>query len=382
MVKPLYDVTISGASLSGASLGLLLAQRGYRVMLLEKETFPRDKVCGEGLFPQGVELLDRIGLLPAVRVAGAVPFHSLQILSGRAHAVMSLERGAGLLFTRRAADAAVAQAAGKAAGLTLRQGAPVETIDRKNDHITVGTGGPQSDRIRTRILVVAEGARSRTRRLLNIGARPVDARRYGLRAHLRGAWAAPGQVDIHLGSHGEAYVAAQHEQSSVTLLLHGKEEHGPGAYRPANGDLREFFRRQISGFPALRSRVDQIDFCTEPGATAPLAVAVDETACHRAILVGDAAGSMDPILGQGMTVALLDACNAAAVIDGALARNDCSQRALLEYSRRRHQYFAGPRRMAAALEWIARHPAAAGPLVSLLENRPSLRRIFLKLALA
>ena len=67
---PKYDTVIAGASIAGASCAIALAPEGYRILLLDRAFFPRDKPCGEGIMPQGVQILAKLGLLSAILAAG------------------------------------------------------------------------------------------------------------------------------------------------------------------------------------------------------------------------------------------------------------------------------------------------------------------------
>src|ERR1700750_2558317 len=57
----IYDVIVVGAGPSGSSAASFLARHGVKVLLLDKSAFPRDKVCGDGMTPQAVYWLDRLG---------------------------------------------------------------------------------------------------------------------------------------------------------------------------------------------------------------------------------------------------------------------------------------------------------------------------------
>ena len=117
---PLYDVVIAGSGLAGGSLAVRLARSGARVAVIDPGTFPRDKLCGEYLSPEGGAALERLHLADAVAKLGAHPIRRVRITTPRgrelvaevidAYRAMLLEREAltrdGLEVAR--ADAAVA----------------------------------------------------------------------------------------------------------------------------------------------------------------------------------------------------------------------------------------------------------------------------------
>lgn len=66
-----YDVIIVGAGVAGSASAILLGQEGHRVLLLDRAVFPRHKTCGEGIMPEGVRVLETLGVLPDILDAGA-----------------------------------------------------------------------------------------------------------------------------------------------------------------------------------------------------------------------------------------------------------------------------------------------------------------------
>src|SRR5213076_1074767 len=75
------DVAVVGAGPAGAATAILLAQRGWSTVLLDKARFPRPKICGEYLSPESSRLLDRLGVLKDVDAAGARPIRGMRIVA-------------------------------------------------------------------------------------------------------------------------------------------------------------------------------------------------------------------------------------------------------------------------------------------------------------
>jgi flavin-dependent dehydrogenase len=69
------DVLIVGRGVAGSSLAIMLGRKGLAVRVFEKARFPREKPCGEGLMPEGVAVLQRLGLTAAI---GGCPFYGVR----------------------------------------------------------------------------------------------------------------------------------------------------------------------------------------------------------------------------------------------------------------------------------------------------------------
>src|SRR4029450_6083512 len=76
-----HDVVVGGAGPAGSATAILLAERGWSVLLLDKAAFPRPKICGEYLSPEAARILDRLGALKDVDEAGARPLRGMRIVA-------------------------------------------------------------------------------------------------------------------------------------------------------------------------------------------------------------------------------------------------------------------------------------------------------------
>ncbi len=74
-----YDAIVVGAGPAGSAIGILLAEEGMSVLVLDRATFPRSKMCGEYLSPETARILHRLGVLDTVDRAGAVPLWGMSI---------------------------------------------------------------------------------------------------------------------------------------------------------------------------------------------------------------------------------------------------------------------------------------------------------------
>ena len=128
MSKPV-DVLIVGGGLAGAAAAIVLARAGRAVALIERESAPKHKVCGEFLSAEALELLASLQL--PVEALGAVPIHAVRLCSGP-HVVPSGLPFAAMSLTRRCLDGALLAGA-RASGVQVVQGIAVESLGRDND---------------------------------------------------------------------------------------------------------------------------------------------------------------------------------------------------------------------------------------------------------
>lgn len=157
----MYDVLIVGAGPAGSAAALAARRRGASVLVLDRDTFPRDKACGDGIAPHALRVLAQLGATGLTD--GYAPVLSLHVVSPTdEHAerafsspVYTIPR---VVFDHRLLSAAVA------AGTTVRRHR-VRRLTARNDHVEV-------DGMRARIVIGADGASSTVRRHLGAAANP------------------------------------------------------------------------------------------------------------------------------------------------------------------------------------------------------------------
>ena len=169
------DIAVIGGGPAGAAAGIAAAQAGLRVVVLEKSEHGRDKICGDGLTPRAVAAMDRLG----VPLDGAHRIGGLRMVAGRQVRELPWPSGGrfpdhGAVWPRRFLDAALIDAAA-AAGADVRFGVEAEPVI--DDGRVVGVSTP-SGRIDADLVVVAAGAPGKIARML--GAERVADEPFGL----------------------------------------------------------------------------------------------------------------------------------------------------------------------------------------------------------
>ncbi|WP_165847742.1 geranylgeranyl reductase family protein [Ammonifex thiophilus] len=317
-MKSSWPVIVVGAGPAGALCAYSLARAGLSVLLLEKACFPREKPCGGGLTPKAAALL---------------PFSFQAVVDGevkrailRLPGVKTLEIGWGrpvcFLVRRELLDTYLAEQA-RRAGAFLREGEEVVQIEETGEALTVITAGGAS--YRAQLVIGADGALSRVARLVGRSL----PRRFALTAAITPppAWSEKRDtilIDLEALPYGYGWVfpKAGHLNAGVGSFA---------AARELRFHWENFARRNGLGRP-LRLRAH------------PLALAGEETELGRGrvMLLGDAAGLVDPLTGEGLYAAFCSAQLAAKAIleEGVGERAVPRYRELVKASLGREYHFA------------------------------------------
>jgi geranylgeranyl reductase family protein len=363
-----WDAVVVGGGPAGAATAAHLSGRGFKVLVLDREEFPRAKACGEYVNPAAVRALARWGVLNALQAHPVARIRRWALHAPDAptlHAVLP-DNAPGLGMQRTVLDSVLLDRA-------VQSGAEARTGMRVLDLIRSGTGRVGGVRvrepdggereIRARLVVGADGLRSIVVRRLDLLRRQPRLRKVALTSHLRrdsdpdacGRFFL--QRDRYIGAApvGDGIL-------SVALVVFGEE-----APRVAGG-REEYFDRVIAGeeFFAGTERLGQVI------ATGPFDWPTRSAVADGALLVGDAAGYYDPFTGQGIYRALRGAELAAEVADRALRSGDVSAAALLPYERAQRRTFAPGVRLQHAIEAFISRPRLYGLAARLLAARPAL----------
>lgn len=338
----MIDLVVVGGGPVGLVTALAARRRGLAVTVLDQRKPPIDKACGEGLMPEGRAVLARLGV---AGVTGA-QFGGIRYVDGELEAEGRFPAGVHGLGVRRTVLHEALAAGAVAAGVDLRWGVAARGIE---DGAVLSSEG----RLAPRWIAAADGLHSPSRKWIGVRVRRGRMRRFGLRRHYRVApWS--DCVEVHWAEGSEAYVTpVGANEVGVAVLWSGD---GSG------------FDRRLASFPALVRRVGGAEVVSSDRGSGPFWQRPERLVRGNVALVGDAAGYLDAITGEGLALGFRQA----ELLTERLAAGD-----LEGYERASRRLVAWPFLLIRALLVAERRPRLRRRLVAALASEGDLFSVFL-----
>jgi flavin-dependent dehydrogenase len=334
---PEYDVIVIGARVAGSPTAMLLASRGYRVLLVDRATFPSDTISSHLIHAPGMAALERWGLAPAVVASGCPPVHTYRVDFGE-FAIVG--RPQGLL------DALVAYAprrtildkllidAAAAAGVEVREAFTVDGFTDEDGVVRGIRGRSSGDRPvveRARVVVGADGVGS-------LLARSVGAHAYrevpALEALYLAYWEdlpTDGEFQLYARERRGIGLIPTNDGLTVAVVTWGSDELEANRH-----DLLGNYLRVFRADPALEARIESARRVTRP-----VGMLMDnfyrQSFGPGWALVGDAGYHKDAVTAQGISDAFRDAEALVAALDEALSGRSSWTEALGNYQATRDE---------------------------------------------
>jgi len=318
------DVAIVGAGPAGSAAAVSLARRGYSVALVDKQSFPRDKLCGDFLNPASWPLLSQLGVARDVleRPHQTVSYFRFALSSGRA---LSIPLGPhhetfGLGMRRSDLDHVLMKRA-------VRQGATVfercrpKTLTREvSGWRLVIDRADRPEPMSARMLIGADGRHSWVAQRVGLAGATAAGRSVGFQWRARRRRESDDAVEIHLLDGGYAgVVGVDDETINVCVAIERKR-------LPSTARAEIAVRAWLAQGPSLN------EVAGEPlGAvrsTYPVYFPPRHPCAERVLLVGDAARVSEPVTGEGVYLALWSGLAAGDIVDRAFRSGDFSAAAL------------------------------------------------------
>jgi len=316
-----YDVLIVGAGPAGSMAALKFARAGEKVLLIEAAAQLTRKVCGEYLCPAGVELLKSEGLEHITR--RFLPIHGMDLFSARGTRVCTkFPAGLGLAVNRLEFDSALLEEA-RQAGAEIRMGTRLESLEQ----------------FKAQLLVGADGRSSTVSRLLDNDVK-IPGQRVALHCTLDSRRTNSRVGEMHLFEDG-AFIGLDPTgplEMNFSLVCEGSEIKKRGGPR---GTLQHYIGQSTD----LSTRFPALPAGAKVEAVFPVTHKVKSvTPRPNVALIGDAAGFVDPLTGEG-------------IYNGLLTAKLLSEAATLrEYARGHRQQLAQKIRLNEAFQFVIRRP--------------------------
>jgi flavin-dependent dehydrogenase len=308
-VRRTTDVVVVGGGPAGLAVAIAVRLQGLQVVVMEAARPPLDKVCGEGLMPDALAALRRLGI--HITPEHGAPFAGIRFVDGAQQVDARFPHGIGVGLRRPLLHACLVERA-RELGVSLLWGTPVRTVTPTVLH-SPGLS------VAYRWLIAADGLHSAMRRWTGLNQFTVERRRLGFQRHYRVTpWS--DFVEIHWSQCCQACITPVSRDEVCICLI--------------TQDTTQRFATLFHVFPQVAAR---------------LAGAVPTTAVRGAVtgtrqlarvtrgnvaLIGDASGSVDPITGEGLCLAFQQAERLSeALATGDLARYATAHRRLVRRPR-------------------------------------------------
>jgi len=334
-----YDVAIVGAGPGGSTAAALARRRGWKVLLVEQEQFPRFRI-GESLLPMGNAILQAAGVWEKVEAAGFFPKYGATFHSANGQATQAVDFRNSLIpgldrtyqVERSRFDQLLAEHAA-ALGAEVRMGTRVDSATPVDGGLQLSLSGPDgSSPVTARWVIDAGGRLNRMASDVPRETEPsVFPKRVAVYSHFEGVRRSAGRsegdtVVVRLKDGWFWLIPLDAEKTSVGLVLTADELRASGQTPEA------VFAAAVAGSAKLA------ELCGTAVSVRPYQVTSDYTYFHRQLAsgrllrVGDAAGFFDPIFSSGVYLSLASAQAAVETIAAAAA----DQRALTVREQRRY----------------------------------------------
>ena len=340
------DVFVIGGGPAGLAAAIAARQQGFRVLVADGARMPIDKPCGEGLMPDGLAALEKLGV--SVEEANSYPFRGIRFLSAGLAVDAAFPNGASGRGVRRTVLHRLIAERASSLGIDFLWQTPVTGISADGVHMG-------SRKVSARWIIGADGGSSRVRRWAGLEAFRGRDCRYAFRQHYRVApWT--DRMELHWGRHGQIYVTpVSKDEVCVALISH-------------NPKLR--LTEALQRFPELKSRLEGADISSAEKGALTATCKLKCVSRGNVALIGDASGTVDAITGEGLCLTFSQAM----VLANCLRTGD-----LTRYQHEHRRLALRPFLMARLMLTLDGRPRLQRRTLQALQKHPSVFRRLLEL---
>jgi menaquinone-9 beta-reductase len=330
------EVIIVGAGPAGATAAYYLAKAGHKVTLLDRQTFPRTKVCGDFVGPVAAKELEALGITKTAEFQKANIINRAAIyIDGEERIIGDIPLFAGLthkgrVIPRKHLDTWILAAA-KEAGATVQENVLVTAFQVKPDGVEINAKTPNGNQTyRAQLLIAADGTNSLIANRIH-GQAPKANRNICVRGYFQNIQGPNDRADLHFTTQsfpGYCWLFPTAENSAnvgVGVLLETL---------PKSNQPKDLFFQLINQDEGLKNRLKDAKLVGELEAWPINTYDPDlPLTANRVMLIGDAAGLVNAINGEGIQYALQSGKWAAQCAQSAIQNKDYTQNSLNVYAK-------------------------------------------------
>jgi len=384
-MSEIYDVVIVGAGPSGSTTAYYLAKEGFNVLLVDKFNFPRDKTCGDGLTPRALHILDDMGLLDTLHQVGHRSY-KLELISPKGHTASALfpkkENMCDyvLVVPRLILDNVILERA-LTSGANFQTPVRVTGIEQeKNTVLVTGEQRAKAITFRARMVIYATGAN--TKLLLNTGLlKKMPQMVLAARAYYDDITSTIDTVqcrldNVPLPGYGWVFPLSDTSANVGIGLFHGglasrwmpKTAHSAFDFFIQSPPLQKLLdgARQaspIKGFPI------RVDFARSPSFG------------ERTMIIGEAAGLVNPVTGEGIDYGMESGKMAAEHLTHMFAIGDFSLKQLAAFDKQLRQRYQRLFVLCDRLRLLYLNPFFVNQVVRAVARSEELMNLFMNIAI-
>jgi flavin-dependent dehydrogenase len=335
----MYDVAIIGGGPAGSTAAALLAQAGRRVIVFEREKFPRFHI-GESLLPFSMKAFTRLGLEEKLSRAGFIKKYGGEIIGACSDTGTKFyfkdgyrsQTDHSYQVTRGDFDKVLLDHA-RESGAQVHEQTAVDEIEFLDGRVEVAAkSNGSSHAIQARYLVDASGRTSFLSRQFKIKKTYDHLHKLSIFAHYDGVWRPEGidgtlTVLVRAVDRWFWLIPLTAERTSVGVVLDSE------AFRKSKLSAEDFLEQALAGQPTVAKRMTNARRVSKAYVEADFSYRSERLYGERWLLTGDAAGFIDPIFSSGVFLAIFSGENCADVLNEVLDRPSKARRLFARYAR-------------------------------------------------
>lgn len=335
------DVLITGGGPAGSGLAFHLAKKGIRVWVVEAAKFPRDKICGDGISPIALAELDQMGITQTKKFAAANEIKRVGLFLKNDQVYIKLSKPDHLPFHARIIpriqlDTWIYEAAKKAGAVYLESTRVLKYEITPNAALITVKKGKETKVIKAKLLVGADGSSSTIARQFHQRKPREDYQLLGLRAYYENVNGPKDRVDIYFNEGGFPGIfwmfpkgknCANVGMAMISQTFPQKPPH-----------IKNLLSEHIATHPEIAKRIGKGKLSGKmDGWPITFFNAKQRLVADRIMLIGEAAGLINPLSGDGIQYALLSSRWASQTISECVKVDDFSEENLSSYTKTVHK---------------------------------------------